>query len=124
MVESLLDSLKAPQDLLFKSSHRQTGLCTHIPFDLFRIELTQIIQACDALASTVTLAPMQVVINSHLSAIANLEMIHGRSHCSMVYLNRQVLHSASLTKLCTGRLRNQDGGRASEYLKLLTTLFL
>ena len=42
----------------------------------------------------------------------------------MVYLNHEDLCSNSLTGLCTGWLRNQDGGRAPEYLKLLTTLFV
>ena len=39
---------------------------------------------------------LQVVINSHLSC-KNLETLYGRSHCSMVYLNRQDICSDSLT---------------------------
>ena len=57
------------------------------------------------------------MINSHLSC--------KNSHYLLVYQNRQDLQSDSQTlKLCTGWLRNQDGGKTSEHLKLLTALFV
>ena len=40
------------------------------------------------------------------------------------YLNHQDLPSDSLAELCTCWLGNQDGGGTSEYLKLLTALFV
>ena len=53
MVESLLGYLKFQR---FKSQHRQTGLLyNQIPVDLYKIKLTQKIQASGSLASTVTL---------------------------------------------------------------------
>ena len=90
----------------FKSLHTQTSLLyKQIPVDLYKIFLTQIIQAFGALAITVTLqwegggCTLFGGDKSHLSAIKNLETVYGHSHCSMVYMNFQDLCSDSLTWL-------------------------
>ena len=52
MVNYLLGNLKN-KGQWFKSQHRQMGLFyNQIPVDLYKIELTPIIQECGALAST------------------------------------------------------------------------
>ena len=53
----------------------------------------------------------------HLS-YKNLETIYGDSHRSMFYLNCQDSRSDSLNR------QYQDGERSSEYLNLLTALFI